>query len=66
MTIKDLNRDQLQQVKIVFYTNDCNEPDGPLSWADLVNIDDIVDDETVYKAYDGVEFTPDDFFSFSN
>lgn len=62
MTVQDLNREQLQQVKVNYYTNDCNEPDGPLSYGDILGIDNIVSDEEVYEAYAGVDFVKDDFF----
>lgn len=62
MTIEELNHDQLSQVKVNYYTNDLGEPNGPLSYGDLLDIDDIVSDDEVYEAYAGVVFTEDDFF----
>lgn len=62
MTVEELNHDQLSQVKVNYYTNDLGEPNGPLSYGDLIDIDDIVSDEEVYDAYAGVDFTEDDFF----
>lgn len=62
MTVEELNHDQLSQVKVNYYTNDLDEPNGPLSYGDLIDIDDIVSDDEVYDAYDGVVFTEDDFF----
>ena len=62
MTVQDLNREQLQQVKVNYYTNDCNEPNGPLSYGEILDIDNIVSDEEVYEAYAGVDFVEDDFF----
>lgn len=62
MTVYELNNEQLQQVKANYYTNDLGEPNGPLSYRDLIDIDDIVSDDEVYDAYDGVVFTEDDFF----
>lgn len=62
MTVYELNHDQLSQVKVNYYTNDLDEPNGPLSYGDLIDIDNIVSDDEVYDAYDGVDFTEDDFF----
>lgn len=62
MTVYELNRDQLSQVKVNYYTNDLDEPNGPLSYGDLIDIDNIVSDDEVYDAYAGVVFTEDDFF----
>lgn len=62
MTVYELSHDQLQQVKVNYYTNDLGEPNGPLSYGDLLNIDGIVSNDEVYDAYAGVDFTEDDFF----
>lgn len=59
MTVQELNREQLQQVKVNYYMNDCNKP---LSYGEILDIDNIVSDEEVYEAYAGVEFVEDDFF----
>lgn len=62
MTVQELNREQLQQVKVNYYTNDCNEPSGPLSYGEIMDIDNIISDEEIYEAYAGVDFVEDDFF----
>ena len=62
MTVQELNSEQLQQVKVNYYTNDCNEPDSPLSYGEILNIDGIVSDKEVFEAYAGVDFVEDDFF----
>lgn len=62
MTVYELNHDQLSQVKVNYYTNDLDEPNGPLSYGDLIDIDNIVSDDEVYDAYAGVDFTEEDFF----
>lgn len=62
MTVQDLNREQLQQVKVNYYTNDCNEPDGPLSYGEILDIDNIISDREVCEAYAGIDFVEDDFF----
>lgn len=62
MTVYELSHDQLQQVKVNYYMNDLGEPNGPLSYGDLLNIDGIVSNDEVYDAYAGVDFTEEDFF----
>lgn len=62
MTVYELSHDQLSQVKVNYYMNDLGEPNGPLSYGDLLNIDGIVSNDEVYDAYAGVDFTEEDFF----
>ena len=58
MTVRELNRDQLAELK----TNYLIELGNELSYEDLVNIHDLVPDQEVFDAYNGVNFVPDDFF----
>ena len=57
MTVRELNRDQLAELKINYLADLGND----LSYEDLVNIHDLVPDEEVFDAYNGVNFVPDDF-----
>ena len=70
MSIKDLNREQLVYMKQEFLLLladqgqfaevlgvDYDEP----SWGDLINADEIVPDDVVYREWEGVEFVNDDF-----
>lgn len=59
MTVRELNRDQLAELKINYLVDLGND----LSYEDLVNIHDLVSDKEVFDAYSGVYFTPDDFSS---
>ena len=59
MKVKQLNREQLQQLKVQFR----EELDGkPLSYYEIANIDDIVSDGEVYSWYEGIEFVDEDFW----
>ena len=71
MTVKELNRDQLHELKQVYYSElvnegtfaevmgvNINEP----SYEMIANIDEYVSDEFIYEHYDGYSFTEDDFF----
>ena len=72
MTVRELNREQLIELKENYVTNLVNEGlfrevfdvnyDEPC-YGFMSEIDNIVSDETVFRYYDGVTFTDDDFFS---
>ena len=57
MTVKELNRDQLIELKTTYYMNKHEN----VSWGELANIDELVSDEEVYNGYDYITFTEDDF-----
>ena len=71
MTVKELKRDQLHELKQVYYSElvnegtfaevmgvNINEP----SYEMIASIDEYVSDEFIYNHYDGYSFTEDDFF----
>lgn len=71
MTVRELNRDQLHELKRTYYSDlvnegtsaevigvNINEP----SYEMIVSIDEYVSDEFIYEHYDGYSFTEDDFF----
>ena len=60
MTVYDLNRDQLQELKQRYYAEQTGED---LSYDEIYRIDELVSDEEVYDEYGGTDFVPDDFFS---
>lgn len=59
MNVKELNRNQLEELKQRYYT----EKNGNASYGELANINELVTDEEVMKEYDNVDFVEDDFFS---
>ncbi len=71
MTVQDLNRDQLAELKCSYYSELVNEGvfgeiigrdyDEP-SYYDLAFVDDIVSDEFIFEHYEGMVFYEDDFF----
>lgn len=71
MTVQDLNRDQLAELKCSYYFELVNEGifgeiigrdyDEP-SYYDLAFVDDIVSDEFIFERYEGISFVEDDFF----
>ena len=71
MKVRELNRDQLHELKQAYYSElvnegtfaevmgvNINEP----SYEMIVNVDDYINDEFIYVHYEGVIFTDDDFF----
>lgn len=63
MSIQELNPTQLEQVKQRYYIEKQEEAGEPVSFGDLIQIDELVSDEEVFDAYSGTVFTEDDFFS---
>lgn len=57
MDVRELNREQLIELKQSFLTS---QPEWP-SWKELADADDLVDDETIFDLYEGVNFVPEDF-----
>lgn len=57
MTVYELNRDQLTELKQNYYTTIYNN----VSYEELANIDNYVSDEEIYREYADYEFYDDDF-----
>lgn len=58
MTVCDLNRDQLQELKQRYYADITGED---LSYDEIYRIDELVSDAEIFVAYAGTEFVNDDF-----
>lgn len=58
MTVQELNREQLEQLKRQYY--DDQNPDG-VSYGELASINEIVSDAEIIEHYAGVYFVEDDF-----
>lgn len=63
MTVYDLNRDQLEELKQHILCERYDERGETPSWGELADVDDIISDEEVYEEYGGTYFSPDDFSS---
>ena len=59
MTVRELNRGQLAQLKTDYYIQRHGEG---ISLDEICEIDNIVSDDEVYEHYCDVCFTVDDFF----
>lgn len=58
MSVKELSREQLIELKAMFYAENNNN----VSWGELADVDKLVSDETIFNEYGGTIFTNDDFF----
>lgn len=62
MTVTELNKEQLTELKQAYLTNHMLEvEDREPSYGELAEADDIVPDELVFEYYDGTVFSNDDF-----
>lgn len=71
MTVQELNNEQKKELKgnyLIAMADDGSfsevadkDYDSP-SYADMINVDEIVSDDMIYEYYEGIEFTNDDFF----
>ena len=61
MTVKELNRDQLIQVKQHYYTVKQDQAGESVSYGELADIDTIVPDDEIFTAYADTDFTEGDF-----
>jgi len=64
MTFKELNREQIIQLKQSLLCEVAMDEDGhlSLSWGELASADELVSDELVEQAYGDCVFTEEDFF----
>ena len=63
MTVKQLNRDMLVELKERYLMDKLDETGNRCpSYGELADADETVSDETVYEEYSGYVFGVDDFF----
>lgn len=61
MSVQELNREQLEELKQAYYSFELDQHGQSPSWEELIDIDDYVTDEEVTDAFDGTDFVTDDF-----
>ena len=61
MTVFELNRDQLAELKVYYYEKEVLKDEG-ISYGEIVEIDDLVTDEEVFEYFNGYVFVEDDFW----
>jgi len=58
MTVYELNRDELTELKLHYYSK--SHPD--YSYSEMASINSLVSDKEIFEEYDNTTFTQDDFF----
>ena len=58
MSVKELNKEQITQLKQNYY---CNVLNINASYEELANINNLVDDIEIYEYYNDTYFVDDDF-----
>lgn len=59
MTVKELNRDQMVQLKQDYLV----EIRGDVSYGELADADKLVTDAQMFDYYGGIDFVPEDFWN---
>ena len=63
MTVKELTREELQELKVHMLDEFLQEEENRnISYGEIADIDELVTDESVFKEYEHVSFVKDDFF----
>lgn len=60
--VKELNRDQLVELKQTMLCERMDQCGESPSYGELADVDETISDEEVYIYYAGFIFSPDDFF----
>lgn len=62
MSVKELNREQLQQLKIQYLDNLLMEEENRnISYGEMADIDNIVSDNVIFNVYGSIYFVEEDF-----
>lgn len=56
-TVRELNKKQLTELKQNYYC----EKNKNVSWGELANIDKLVSDKEIFRAFKNTEFVAEDF-----
>ena len=62
MTVYELNREQLTELKQNYFASKLLEAGQEISWGELSFIDSLVSDKEIYDCYECCIFSSDDFF----
>lgn len=61
MTVRELSREQLDELKQNHLTRKMDEAGESPSYGELAEASEKISDEEIFDEYDGTEFSPDDF-----
>jgi len=62
MTVQELDRDQLIELKQMYLTEKKSEVGEGDSWEEIAAVDDLITDKEIFERYGGYTFGNDDFF----
>ena len=62
MTIRELTPEQLHQVKESYLIQKRDEAGEPCYMSELADADNLISNDEIYREYEGISFTEDDFF----
>jgi hypothetical protein len=62
MTVYELNEDQMQCLKQSYLVQKRDEAGEPCYMSELADADNLINNEEIYREYEGISFTEDDFF----
>ena len=62
MTVRELSREELLELKSRYYTELLDRKGESPSYGELAQVETLVSDEEVYEEYDGIDFVKEDFF----
>ena len=63
MNVKELSRDQIEELKQEYLTRKMDENGETPSYEELALADQTISDDEIFEEYAGTEFSPDDFVS---
>lgn len=63
MSITDLNREQLTELKQAYLTELLDRDGLSPSWGELADADELIPDAEIYEAYEGYTFSAGDFMT---
>lgn len=63
MSVNELSSEQLAQLKVQYLDNKLMEEENRnISYMEIININDLVDNDTMYELYGGYTFVEEDFY----
>lgn len=62
MTVYELNAEQLQCLKQSYLVQKRDEANEPCYMSELADADNLISNDEIYREYEGISFTEDDFF----
>lgn len=63
MTVRELNREQIIQLKQAYLCEEFDERGLTPSWGELAEVDTTISDEVLFERYEDYDFVEEDFIS---